>query len=580
MPLIRIPPALRRWLSPIGATVLAAAAFCVLGMAQILLLPRVTSVETDPPVPPALRQGMLYGRIGETTSVQVRFRVEQTPLVPAPRLLRMFSSGEADSLLLDGVPVLHGLVLPQLKSGVNIVDMRIRLTDPKPLFYAGIRGSVWNPVTMVILLLGAGVLLLWLRPFRKMQCFQDPWIRRIVCAGGVLRLLYAFATPFSINAYDFLDHVRYVQYLVEHWRLPESAVLWQGFQMPLYYLVLTPVFVLSELLGFRLHETAELLTVPSLVLSVLMLVFIASVVCRIGSTASRRLCVAVAAAFPGIAFFSAQVSNDVLVTAVGFVWVAAVLRAVVDAASRRWWVAAGALAGVGMLIKMNAAPWLPITLLVLACTPDAGSFRRRAATGFLAAAAAFAAGGWLYGYRLLVDPQFHLVANTSFPSLMGVLPTTAGTVLGFHPLRLLRVPFDIQSDTGAFSNVYFEDLVRTAHFGAFQLTPDAALLLVFWMAVSVIAAIGAWREIRSGRPALPLMAAGILLSAMLMRLRYPYVPVQHFRLAAVLFLPALLLLQQGIAVAHRRTASALVHVIVGVYALVCAAVVTAVSVVP
>lgn len=574
----------KKHLFAFGMTLLLLGGLLVIEMCRILLLPRVLSLETDPKVPENGRHGFLFASVESTVDVRVSMQVYQNTFIDAPRHVRFFSSGRMEIQKVNGVEyptvIPNGEASVRFQRGMNTLEAVVHLTEEKPLFYFGLRPTFLNAVSVFFFLVGACMIFLWLWGMRTVYQMQDSLQWGIVIFGSILRYLYAFATPYYINAYDFNDHVQYVQYLTEHWRMPHTVDMWQGFQMPLYYILLTPIFSLGKSFGFHLHEIGELLTVPSIILSLLTLFLFALIFSRYSSSlVIRRLCLFTAAVFPGVVYLSGQVSNDTLVTSIGFLWVFALLWAWEAPEDRKRWMYVAVLCGVGMLVKMSAAPWTPISLCLFAWVAIRRSLPQAIRTVAYFCVLVFLAGGWLYVFRLLTDEHFHLVANTSFPSLMQVLPINLTTIFGFSPVRLLKIPFDAQSSTSALANVYSEDLIRTAHFGSFLFPQDAAILLVLWMMTLPFLALGVWQEIRLRRPLLIGVSFALVLAGLFMRLRYPYVPCQHFRFIAVVFLPMLLLTKEGLLVLQgNRYLAPLSHVLIAVYGCVCAALLLSVSI--
>ncbi len=243
----------------------------------------------------------------------------------------------------------------------------------------------------------------------------DPRLGLILALYCALGFLFAWQTP-PWQAPDEPAHYNYVRHLAEGRGLPElkpgdwdaayldflkanrfppgadiSPIRYEFHQPPLYYLLLTPVYLAAggSLLALRL---ASLAIGAAAVVGVYL--------------AARRLCPAqpgvalgaagVAAALPQNLAILASVNNDALAEAVASALLAWGLVGLTGRRTKGWAAAGGLLAGLGLLTKTTVYPLVALAVL-LPIVPERKAARPvRFKTFALVAGLALLVGGWWF----------------------------------------------------------------------------------------------------------------------------------------------------------------------------------------
>jgi 4-amino-4-deoxy-L-arabinose transferase-like glycosyltransferase len=310
------------------------------------------------------------------------------------------------------------------------------------------------------------------------------WRRRLALAAIALSYLglavaYSLMTPAG-EANDELDHVQYVEYIVQHGDLPMISVTNgdESHQPPLYYLLgagwqeiwAVPPFSLRlrpgtpfapkdmvHLAYRHTYSPAQREDVDRLhllrVLSVLsglgtVLLTYAAARLSVGDTQMSLAAAAFVAVLPKADVISGTVTNDALVVMLGaaglvafLAWLRASRRGA--ARTRRTWLAAGlgAVLGLAAITKFNSLPLAGLLLAVLAVV----AVRRRDLLSVAAAVVAFAGvSGWWFvrNWRLYGSPLAQGAANAYLNRLLYhlVAPvpwSSYGRFVRFLPRHLL-----------------------------------------------------------------------------------------------------------------------------------------------
>ncbi len=562
----------------LGSTLCVTAALILLVVTQIWMFPRVTRIDVD------LRgygdpMDGIFRAIGEsTTHAKFDMHIQNAGVIPVPAWYSVLHIGVIDTVTLNGESFPHtenyswGKLGPFFVPGENILHGEMHLKEALPLFEFALRASIWNPLTILLLLLHCVIVYAWLKVLRRGPWLQDSWVWRLTVTGVLLRTYYQFTTPYYSRAYDYHGHIDNIAYFAHHGWMPQTGTLWEAYQMPLYYAMQTPVYLLGEALGLSYHEIPSLLQIPSLIISILTLLAGIRILQRLlaDDRAALRIGVMLFATFPWFIYLSSLISNDVLLTFFGVVWCGALLEAVDHPADVKRWIWVGVCSGLGILAKATAVPWVAISALAVFLTPKPASLKIRVRAIVIVAVVAFLMGGSVYVYRHMTEPRFALVANAFQQWGAPPIPLSVQTILSFNPLRLLRLPFRSFASQGELEHVFFEDIVRTGHFGSVILSDEAALLHLLLLGPLVCAAMGMVQELRKRRLTLAIILLGAFGAGILMRLKYPFPPSQHFRYVTIILLPMVLLAARGSSVPKSMLGRVLGHVTIGVYAGVCA----------
>jgi hypothetical protein len=220
-----------------------------------------------------------------------------------------------------------------------------------------------------------------------MRFLRNP---KIVLALGILTRILTF---FYLGPNNNDLHIGFIQFLVEHKRLPLNTELMLGFHPPLYYLLAAPLYEMT-----MRPKVVQLL---SLAFSLGTLIVIYNIVYRtdlIAGARARLYSFWLACFLPQFVMFGLYISNDTLTTFLGSLLVLQSWRYIQSGG----WKPAMLLAvitGLGLLTKATFLAFLPIVfVLVLFRELRAGRSALRAASMGIAFLALTAGLG---GYKLV-----------------------------------------------------------------------------------------------------------------------------------------------------------------------------------
>ena len=222
-------------------------------------------------------------------------------------------------------------------------------------------------------------------------------IAAMFAAGLVCRLAFALGTP-TFYAPDEQSHFRYVRYLAERHAFPVQTSRmnaatndWEYYQPPLYYLALTPVYLIVNGVFHNDAVTVRALRLVSILLWALALGFALRFLERagVGEGFLRAAVVAMVALLPTYVFLSSTINNDNLLIALG----SAILWRLAEPWSLRNALWLGMLTGLALLTKLTAVVYLgllglAVVLDLLRRPRPAGSWAPAAIATVVAAALA------------------------------------------------------------------------------------------------------------------------------------------------------------------------------------------------
>jgi len=427
-----------------------------------------------------------------------------------------------------------------LRSGKNVLTVRIRNNfELFTIHEFDIRPSqmdlfvLLRTILLLVLLLSCGVVLI--REF--LLSGTSEFKMAFVFLGGVmLRVAYVLFTPYSVRAYDWQNHLLYIQYVLEHWRIPPAALAWETYQPPLYYFLAADWSLVGNL------------QILSLLLSIVTLgigVWIAQMLFT--QERQRLLFISVLAVFPGLVFFASRISNDVLLQLLAFAAFALLLRWW-QRGERRDWIAAIFCIALAMLTKSNALLLLPVAFLCLLFRKGDKKKLLRSAVVILLLLT-----GWYYGLRFGMEGERSLIGNVErhHPQILMQDARSPSHFLVFNPLRVLTHPYNNQWEDESGRKFFWEYFLRSMYFGDFhfgqQLIGVSIVLLFLTMLLFPIFIVGVWKGRRT-RESIPLLIALIvlLLGHMVYRLYLPQASTQDFRFSILLIVPFVCYLVKGL----------------------------------
>jgi len=206
----------------------------------------------------------------------------------------------------------------------------------------------------------------WFKYLRRREPLTDAraLFPAVLAIGLFCRLAFVFFTPI-FYAPDEHSHFNYIKYLAEYHSLPvqthkmgDPAQDWEYSQPPLYYMLLTPVFLLAQAIFHHPAGVALSLRFFSVLLWLLnvWLGFILLNRLQITDSLLRNFVLAMVCLLPTYTFISSVINNDNLLATIG----TAILCLLVQR-GQSWLISAGLglLIGLAVLTKQSAVVFFP-----------------------------------------------------------------------------------------------------------------------------------------------------------------------------------------------------------------------------
>jgi len=192
----------------------------------------------------------------------------------------------------------------------------------------------------------------------KKHSAEPELVKVLLAAGVACRVVYALLNP-TFNSPDEQEHFKYVQYVAEHHRLPVQTSVTgaatkdsEYHQAPLYYIALSPVYVVAEVISDNKHFLSAALRLATIFLwwltarstqRLLDRLEIRDEFLRIGTMGFMCL-------LPAWVMLSSSINNDILLILCS-AWILETLAA---PQTMRNAVILGLLCGIAMLSKVSA----------------------------------------------------------------------------------------------------------------------------------------------------------------------------------------------------------------------------------
>lgn len=368
----------------------------------------------------------------------------------------------------------------------------------------------------------------------------------IIALGIGLRMGYASVTPASIRGHDTGGHIDYIRYVADHWSVPPVSENWEAYQPPLYYFVNAPLIPLGKMLGWTRDQTEYGFQIVSIALSILTLLIGA----WIGSllfhdkklTKARWLFTLLLAVWPALIFFAPRINNDALFQLWTFLAFALLIRWWQFGLRRDWCLLALSI-GLGILTKLNMAPFVALALFCLLLKPGS-SVRRKTHLALILIGIVGALSGPYVVMRSLtaIDEKGLIVGN--YQTLTNFVENSPGTLTIFNPVAILQHPYnDPFSDIERRAYVW-EYFYRSAFTGEFSFGPGRKpLAITMLLSGFFVAAWVLWNVIKDtwdrNKTTVPLWAGFLLLllAQLVFRWKFPYSSSQDFRYSIAMLIP-------------------------------------------
>lgn len=384
---------------------------------------------------------------------------------------------------------------------------------------------------------------------------QKRMLLTLFVAGAALRFFYLLATHYRVRSHDIDDHIRYIQYVAEHFWMPPASEGFVFHHPPLYFFlggILARLDQLvhrtNELLFFDLQAFSFLISLATLAAGIW--------ICRklfpkTGPYGALFFSIIVTS--PVLVFLSARITNNALYTLLAFLSFGLLIQWWQSGRMKDWYLLLAVLS-LAFVTRVSALVFFPVVFLLLPLRTKGGWFRK---IGHLCAGACLVAllAGWFPATRFFLeqDPTNMIkLGNTTMHSGL-LLPTRTSNLLTFNPVGFLTTPFNHPWEDAARRQYFPEYLFRSAFFGEFDF-PDqffnlAVLILLSATLLLPYAVYGFWkRGIGQWKKHLPVTLLLLLMSASQVwyRLFAPYSSNQDFRHSVPIILPIAFFLVAGI----------------------------------
>jgi 4-amino-4-deoxy-L-arabinose transferase-like glycosyltransferase len=262
----------------------------------------------------------------------------------------------------------------------------------------------------------------------------------VFSVGLVCRLAFVFFTP-TFHAPDEESHYNYVKYLVEQRAFPvqvsklgDPGNEMEYFQPPLYYLLLTPIFLLGHVLSDSDAFSLSLMRLFSVALWVFNVGLAQKWLNRleVRDGFERIFVLGMVCLLPTYTFTSAAVNNDNLLNTLGGGLLCLMARRSPDLKTS---VSAGLLLGLALLTKQSAAVFVPALVILAAYRLIMKPVAWQQSLGHLVVVGAIAAAlflprlAWNWRTYESLTPEFLLFTPRQWPSLAHGLGSAAHNVV-------------------------------------------------------------------------------------------------------------------------------------------------------
>jgi len=375
----------------------------------------------------------------------------------------------------------------------------------------------------------------------------------ITVAGCLLRLLTVLTTPYDVNAYDALEHRRYIEYVAEHYTIPQGSGGWEYHQSPLYYFVAGTGWGIAKAYGLSEQARIAMLQGFSLLLSIATFLLAVRLTQLLFRKKKERValhaCTALLAVLPAFVFFSHRLSNDIPFTTLSFLFLLQLTQWWQSQTQTRWlwlWV----IVGIATLVRVTALSYIPILLL---CLLAARLPRRYTWTMALQGIGiVLLLTGWLFVWRAMEPSSVRLLTfgNAFMNGALG-LKTEWQSFLVFRPSAFLLFPFNHPFSDIAGRQYFWQFFFRSVFFGEFRffaLWQISTFILILGSLLLPCMLFGLIESIRQSARFFPIIATFFVLLAVLLlyRFLFPFSSNQDIRLMPLLFFPISCFLALGL----------------------------------
>ncbi len=244
-----------------------------------------------------------------------------------------------------------------------------------PPYSAKILGKRKMNLSMVMLITGSGFLAsigLWLGLIywnKSSKISTRQLFIVIIIVGFVCRIAFLFFTP-TFYAPDEQSHFNYVKYLAENRALPIQTSRtdsltndWEYYQPPIYYLSLSPIYLLSENLFKDTFITVRILRAFSIIFWGITILFTYKFLnhLNVHDVFMKTFVFSMISLLPTYTFLSSVINNDNLLIAIG----SGILCLTIQKTSLKNSMLIGLLLGLALLSKLTAVVYIAFIIFIL-----------------------------------------------------------------------------------------------------------------------------------------------------------------------------------------------------------------------
>lgn len=435
-----------------------------------------------------------------------------------------------------------------LRQGENIVDARIRNFGGPALLQikANWRDATHMvPLALFLTLIVTSIFLLLRRTAAPSWVARTCWV---MLAGVLVRGWYFSITPHWVRGHDTDGHIEYIEYLMTHLSLPAPNAGWEFWQPPLYYTLGALWMKGTSLLGFTRAESLLSVQFASLLLSIATL----GIALWIGLLLFKKReraeglpwLLAIFSFFPSLIFLSARINNDVLSIPLSILTVA-LLLSWWQTPTRRTLLLASVVTSLTILTKSTGLLLVPFIIGCVVLRFPLKQWKKTVMHLSLSLLSIALLSGWFSVYRYSTVPtQGYIIGNTDTLNSGLTVRNDLASLFTFHPVEILRIPFNNPWDDLTRRSNFWEYWFRSAMFGEFHFGDSrmllASWLLLWWMLLSLLCVAGCAAGLRMrSQGTVPLLLLSLLLLAghAAFRIKYPFGSSQDFRYSLLLLVP-------------------------------------------
>lgn len=351
----------------------------------------------------------------------------------------------------------------------------------------------------------------------------------LIVVATLCHVFYTEATSYTTRTHDVDGHVGYIEYIADHYRIPDNEACWSCYHPPVYYTMMAPVWATAEWVGF---PPARAVQWANFILSFVLMATGIGVLRLVMTGPALGLASVIWAFFPTLFLTAPRIGNDQLFFLAHVICLCASLSYIVKRKP---------VALVIGAIACWASFWTKSTGSVTICIWLAGFVlgyfpRDRMlpkSEEWIGLLLMLGLGISILVKLLLGDA---LVGNAT--GLNGRLKVASDAVNFLYfdvPGFLSTVYTDAWNDEGG-RQYFWNYLFKSALFGEFKIRTDAfglwiaSILNYSFFGLLIYGVIGFWKKKFDRRVLLLVVNGGLLLLALaLLRMKYPYSCSNDFR---------------------------------------------------